>query len=94
MFQHTTVNRQTDNKTGNNRLTFTSITMDKVVYVGGVTGDKVWGCTGGNVLSLRLVGESGTTTDHDGLGGRTISNEVDTGNISICMHSKWRLPIP
>ncbi len=52
MFQHTTVNRQTDNKTDNNRLTFTSITMDKVVYVGGVTGDKVWGCTGGNVWGI------------------------------------------
>ncbi len=77
MFQHTTGNRQTDNKTGNNRrLTFTSITMDKVVYVGGVTGDKVWGMYG--VLSLRLVGESGTTTDHDVLGGQTISNEVDS----------------
>ncbi len=51
MFQHTTVNRQTDNTTGNNRrLTFTSITMDKVVYVGGVTGGKVWGCTGGGAM--------------------------------------------
>ncbi len=71
MFQHTTVNRQTDNKTDNNRrLTFTSITMDKVIYVDWVTGGKVWGCTGGNVR--------GTTTNHDGLGGRTISNEVDS----------------
>ncbi len=53
MFQHTTVNRQTDNKTGNNRrLTFSSITMDKVIYVDWVTGGKVWGYTGGNVRGI------------------------------------------
>ncbi len=53
MFQHTTVNRQTDYKTGNNRrLTFTSITMDKVIYVDWVTGGKVWGCMGGNVRGI------------------------------------------
>ncbi len=45
MAQHATVDRQTDNKTDNNRrLTFTSITMDKVVYV---AGGKVWGVYGG-----------------------------------------------
>ncbi len=42
----------------------------------GKTGGKVWGMYG--VLSLRLVGELGTTTGHDGLGGRTISNVVDS----------------
>ncbi len=47
MLQHTTVNRQTDNKTGNNRrVTFTSITMDNVICEDWVTGGKVWGCTG------------------------------------------------
>ncbi len=55
MFQHTTVNRQTDNKTVNTRsVTFTGITMDNVIYV-------YW-----------------VTTNHDGLGGRTITNEVDS----------------
>ncbi len=53
MFQHTTVNRQTDNKTDNNRrLTFTSITMDKVIYVDWVTGGKVWGFMGGYVRGI------------------------------------------
>ncbi len=30
------------------------------------------------VLSLKVIGEMGTTTNHDGLGGRTISNIVNS----------------
>ncbi len=40
------------------------------------------------VLSVRLVRELGTTTGHDGLGGRTISNVVDS-----CEGRGWLKPV-
>ncbi len=50
MFQHTTVNRQADNKTGNNRRL--SLTMGNVIYVDWITGGKVWGLYGENVRGI------------------------------------------
>ncbi len=46
--------------------------VDWAAKTGGIRGEMY------GVLLLRLIGESGTTTSHDGLGGRTISNEVDS----------------
>ncbi len=61
MFRHTTANRQTANKTGNNRrLTFTSTTMHKMIYVDWVTSGKVWGCAGGNVQGIVTKVNRGT----------------------------------
>ncbi len=79
MFQHTRVNRQSDNKTGTNRrLTFTSITMGRVIYVDWVTGGKVWGLYGENGRGIVTKVNRGIGYN-DGLDGRTISNEVDSG---------------